>query len=124
MDNTVSTLSTGVPQGVILSHLLFIIYINGISQATSASNDLFADNTYSFVVDALPTRLATRLQATIDSLSLAHWFDKWLLSVNIQKTAVIAFRTKGKNPVTLKTALHGQPKSLFTNTLELPSTAL
>ena len=105
--STPSTLSAGVPQGAILSPLLFIIYINDITQATPASINLFADDTSSFVVDACPSRLATRLQATIDSLSL--WFDKWLLSVNIQKSAIIAFHTKGKKPAQLSATLHGQP---------------
>ena len=63
-----STLMAGVPQGAILSPLLFIIYVNDIMQATCASVNLFADDTSSCVVDSCPNRLSTRLQTSIDSL--------------------------------------------------------
>ena len=102
-----STLMAGVPQGAILSPLLFIIYVNDITQAKSASVNLFADDTSSCVVDSCPNRLSTRLQTSIDSL--ASWFDKWLLSVNIQKSAVLVFRSVRQRPVSLTVSIHGQP---------------
>ena len=105
--SSASTLAAGVPQGAILSPLLFIIYVNDAPQATPGSVNLFADDTSSFVVDSCPNRLSSRLQSCIDSLS--KWFDRWLLSVNIQKSAVIAFRSVRQRPVSLGVSLNGQP---------------
>ena len=44
-------LEAGVPQGAILSPLLFTVYMNDVVDATSASTNLFADDTSTFVSD-------------------------------------------------------------------------
>ena len=55
-------LSAGVPQGAILSPLLFILYVNDITQVSSADVNLLADDTSSFLADKCPHRLCARLQ--------------------------------------------------------------
>ena len=103
--SSAAPLGAGVPQGAILSPLLFIIYVNDIVHTTSASVNLFADDTSSFLVDSNPSALCTRLQAVVDRLS--QWFDKWLLTVNVEKSAVLAFRQPRSQPIDLPITLHG-----------------
>ena len=99
------SLLAGVPQGAILSPLLFILYVNDIVHATPASVNLFADDTSSFVVASNPSDLRAKLQAVVDSLST--WFDKWLLSVNIEKSAVLALRQPRSKSPDVPIFLHG-----------------
>ena len=99
-------LSAGVPQGAILSPLLFILYVNDITQVSSADVNLFADDTSSFVADKCPHRLCARLQDTVDQL--AKWFDRWLLTVNVKKSAVVLFRSVRMRAFDLDVSLGGE----------------
>ena len=104
--SSAAPLGAGVPQGAKLSPLLFINYVNdNIVHAISASVNLFAYDTSSFLIDSSPSALCTRLQAVVDRLS--QWFDKWLLTVNVEKSAVLAFRQPRSQPIDLPITLHG-----------------
>ena len=48
--STWTNVTTGVPQGSILGSLLFLIYINDLSEGCSTNAKLFADNTSLFSV--------------------------------------------------------------------------
>ena len=93
-----AALYAGVPQGAVLSPLLFSVYVNDIP--FSASTNLFADDTSSYVVDASPSGLRDKLQQRTDNLCM--WFQKWLLTVNPTKSAVMAFRPLRKPRVQLQ----------------------
>ena len=99
------TLDAGVPQGAILSPLLFNLYVNDLVSCSTADVNLFADDTSFFIEDRSPTSLAVRLQDAVDSLST--WFDKWHLSVNVEKTALLVIRGR-LQPLEISIKLNGE----------------
>ncbi len=101
-------LHAGVPQGAILSPLLFLIYVNDFPHAVQAGNsNLFADDTSLFVSSNDSAILERRLQDAIDQA--ANWFHKWLVSVNTTKSAVLVFRTRKMRFVPVAVHIDSQP---------------
>ena len=89
-------LHAGVPQGAILSPLLFSLYINDITASTSGDVNLFADDTSAFTISDSVTELQTSLQSVTDDLS--SWFAKWALTINVTKTAVMVLCVRRNVP--------------------------
>ena len=104
----VEDLHAGVPQGAILSPLLFSLYMNDIVQATGADVNLFADDTSVCVTDSTASGLQLKLQATVDRL--AAWFASWALTVNGKKSALMVFTTKRSVP-SVSISIAGEPIS-------------
>ena len=84
-----SNVLSGVPQGSILGPLLFIIYINGLSNLpllSSANLTMYADD----ILLSHPVNSSSDLpllQANIDSIS--SWFSSHSLTINSSKTKYI-----------------------------------
>ena len=68
--STVSSLLAGVPQGGILSPLLFSLYLNDIVHCTPADNNLFVDDASTYVVAKSAPQLQINLQMAINGLSV------------------------------------------------------
>ena len=82
----------GVPQGSTLGPLLFILYINDMSNVLKhAYPIIFADDTTLFVSSTNVENVLTLLNE--DILNLAEWFKANKLSLNLSKTNYILFTT-------------------------------
>ena len=82
----------GVPQGLSLGALLFLIYVNDMEAAVSCQPILYADNSALLVSDSglIEERLGNELS------SLNGWLVDNRLSINLGKRECILFETKSK----------------------------
>ena len=81
----------GVPQGSVLSPLLFLIYVNDLPKPHHRQNSKsqFADDTALWAASINVHFAAKRLQK--DLRKLAKWCAKWRIKLNHEKTKVIIF---------------------------------
>ena len=75
-----ASLNAGVPQGSILGPLLFLIYINDLSDNLSSNVKLFADDTSLFSVTHDVNVSASELNDDIRKIS--NWAFQWKMSFN------------------------------------------
>ena len=85
----------GVPQGSILGPLLFLLYINDIVRYCQNSNlVLFADDT-NLLIEHVDFKELIR-KASTELQHISSWFQMNKLSLNIDKTQFMIFRTPHK----------------------------
>lgn len=87
-------LHSGVPQGSVLSPLLFNIYVNDLPAVVTGNILQYADDTLLFTshIDIAPA--IHMLQA--DAIAVMDWFKENRISVNSSKTKLICFRSPWK----------------------------
>ena len=99
----------GVPQGSVLSPLLYLIYVNGLPKPHHRQNSKsqFADDNAIWAASKNVQFAAKLLQKNLRKL--AKWYAKWRIKLNPEKTKVIIFSRSylaGKPEPTLK--LYGE----------------
>ena len=105
-------ISTGVPQGSVLGPLLFLIYINDLSNAVNYSKtSLFADDTCIIYADHSLRNIETYINLDLETSYV--WLCANKISLNVAKTKILLFRNIHKkisyNPVF---AINGNPIQL------------
>ena len=85
--------TSGVPQGSVIGPVLFLLYINDITSDIKSTMRLFADDSVIY----------RDINSEEDNISLQHdlqalstWSQKWLMSFNVKKCAVITITRKRK----------------------------
>ena len=92
--STISTITYGVPQGSILGPLLFLLYINDISNVIPELKvKLFADDTNIFLFNKSIVSLFVDASKALEKLN--NWFSANKLSLNVDKTHYCIFRKRG-----------------------------
>ena len=113
----------GVPQGSVLSPLLFLTYVNDLPKPHHRQNSKsqFADDTALWAASKNVQFAAKLLQK--DLCKLAKWYAKWSIKLNPEKTKVIIFSRSylaGKPEPTLK--LYGERLKIYPQVKFLGST--
>ena len=113
-------ISAGVPQGSVLGPLLFLVYINDLTENIKSQMRLFADDSSLFtpVFDVQ----ATHEQLVKDLETVANWGHQWKMVFNpdITKQAVeVIFSVKNKKPYHPDLYFNGIPVAREDNTKHL-----
>ena len=91
-----STVSAGVPQGSVLGPLLFLIYINDVTENLKSDCLLYADDTSLFDIVDDPVTSSQKLNN--DLYKINDWAQKWLVTINPSKTECMTFSAKRIKP--------------------------
>ena len=91
-------ITTGVPQGSILGHFLFLLYINNLDSSSGNSKiSLFADETTIF---SAKKNVSFTRQLEIDLIS--DWMTSNKLTINIDQCEVMCFGSGNPPPLKIK----------------------
>ncbi|CAB3230818.1 unnamed protein product [Arctia plantaginis] len=82
----------GVPQGSVLSPILFPLFTSDIPKHRLVQTALFADDTAIYCSGIDPSSVARKLQTAANALGA--WFRKWRIEVNPEKSQAVLFHRR------------------------------
>ena len=98
------SINSGVPQGSVLGPLLFLIYINDITDDLASLPLIYADDTTLLEIVDDPAVSAGRLNSDLNKIAV--WADKWSVTMNPVKTRNVVFSLKRNKQVHPHLFLH------------------
>ncbi|GFY27868.1 probable RNA-directed DNA polymerase from transposon X-element [Trichonephila clavipes] len=94
--STTKCINCGVAQGSLLGLLLFNLYINDIPEYSLTKLNMYADDT---AVHTTFKRITSVTFALNKHLKLLEkYYDRWKISINVEKSAAVLFTKKRKIP--------------------------
>ena len=84
---------SGVPQGSVLGPLLFLVFINDITENLNCEIRLFADDS---VLYRKINNQSDHLLLQNDLITLQQWAERWQMSFNVSKCAIMTITKKLK----------------------------
>ena len=87
--------TSGVSQGSVLAPIMFLVYINDISEGVSSYINLFADDA-KLLKAISDERSSEALQRDLDTIH--QWSQRWLMEFNTEKCSVIHMGESRKRP--------------------------
>lgn len=104
-------ITCGVPQGSILGPLLFLIYINNITETKVHGRlTLYADDTCLFYFGNSLDEIINKAQEDLNTIY--NWFQYNLLTINASKTCYCIFKPKNKKIINnFELYINGEPIS-------------
>ena len=96
VDNATSDIAmvtSGVPQGTVLGHTLFLIYINDIADDITSNIRLFADDCVFYRTINNPTDNSALQE---DLSKLEQWSNVWQMDFNVKKCAIMQCSTSAR----------------------------
>jgi len=97
-------ISCGFSQGSVISPLLFLIYINDITKASSFHTTLFADDINLHMSNSYSNALQTTVN--LELCNIDHWLRANKLSLNYSKTNFMLLASRKHNPASFKVTIN------------------
>jgi len=97
-------ISCGDPQGSVISPLLFLIYINDITKASSFHTTLFAGDINLHISNSCSNTLQTTVN--LELCKIDHWLRANKLSLNCNKTNFMLLTSRKHNPASFKVTIN------------------
>jgi hypothetical protein len=92
-------MQAGVPQGSVLSHTLYNLYINDTPQTPGVNLALFANDTCLYATGRNVGYVLSKIQRGLDSM--AAWCKRWNIKINEDKSRAIYFARRYRPPDSL-----------------------
>jgi hypothetical protein len=103
----IGSTNCGVPQGSVLGPLLFLIYINDITESLESDIYIFADDTSIFTrINKNSVAAAAKLNRDLERIQA--WCDKWYIKINVTKTTSVLFSRKRQPSDEIPLYLYGK----------------